>query len=792
MAPIESTTNAGSKRPGLRPVPSLQVPQSQFVDFLTSGYGYDDESVTAAVKKANHYFDRRELRKALDLYGAAYEIGRLHCVYAAMMHDLLIRRVFCLSMLGDFKRALYETDLALEVIPRSPTAYFMHGVVHSKLGNADEANSAFQQAVFHSRLLRDCADCIISLFLQGEGHNDRAIQICTKVLERSPKLPLALLRRGDAYKFHASGYYGQKAAADYATLLELDISYQPEIGQIFTKDTHARADELVLKFHPYLKEQGPGPYFFYKFFGKPPPFMVFSLVLIFTVKLKTHVKSTKLLQNVLQKHEELLQQRAAAEWKVLQVVEMQRKLAGVESHCEVWGPADPDHVLVRRYRRLWMERPLNFPARKGKESPGPGMEMPIADECREAHAAVDVLRAMIVDPARDNSALDGQWPTACRLQRELTILPDSKTSPVQTRQRQVPKMSETPRARSLDRAGVEVRAPVTPRTSSRGHIRPTTSSAATPEASGGQPHAIAVGAASGQHAPSGWVSLAERPVLPAAPVLLGLQHTVQHDAAPEQHTSAGTPTTTESQYSRHSAAPPQPLAPGSGRPTPPEVSPTLAPRAVTPVPAPRGVSPAPATIRRDASPAEIRALAEQVSVENRYVEKPPPPKLGHNWTEEQWVAKALELADVFAASGECDLRRDPRSPRRESPRRNQSPPRTPLSPSAVIRTSTGEVNLIELVEKQGIGAIPDWYAALDRIYETTDMKPFTSKPAPFVGPSRLIGAIGHNYVVPKTPPKQHRGPEPEIPQPSEEVVKRYKNRLLVTSIPGRRRPASAR
>merc|ERR1719210_2782468 len=91
-------------------------------------------------------------------------------------------------------------------------------------------------------------------------------------------------------------------------------------------------------------------------------------------KLKTCVRSTQLVQNVEARNEELLAARASAERKVRQLVETQQRLAAVESssYSEVWGPADPDHVHVKKYRRYWMGRPLGFPRRpQDQEDPPP-------------------------------------------------------------------------------------------------------------------------------------------------------------------------------------------------------------------------------------------------------------------------------------------------------------------------------------------------------------------------------------------------------------------------------------
>lgn len=380
--------------PPVRCCPSLQAPQGPLVDFLTSGYGYDEESVGAAVRLGNEHFGRRELPRAVDFYGAAYEIGRLHFDYKPLMHDLILRRVICYSMLGDLQKALSEADLALRVIPNSAVVIMYRGLIHAKLGDADEANRNFQYAVALCRELRDLVDSLVAFFMLAQGHCDRAIQICTQVLQRQPKYAAGLLVRGDAYKFHPSGYFSRQAADDYTTLMDIDPELQPLLGDLMTPQQHARFDELVLRFHPRLKYQGPRLYTEYPMcteMRKHRPFLVAALVFYFVGKLKTCVRSTLLVQNVERRNEELLQARAAAEQKVRNLVATQQRLAAVESSAfsEVWGPADPDHSHVRRYRRYWMERPLGFPKRPPQEdddgSPPPPLNLdPTPEMLRQA------------------------------------------------------------------------------------------------------------------------------------------------------------------------------------------------------------------------------------------------------------------------------------------------------------------------------------------------------------------------------------------------------------------------
>eukprot|EP00405_Crypthecodinium_cohnii_P025934 CAMPEP_0206497832 /NCGR_PEP_ID=MMETSP0324_2-20121206/50513_1 /ASSEMBLY_ACC=CAM_ASM_000836 /TAXON_ID=2866 /ORGANISM="Crypthecodinium cohnii, Strain Seligo" /LENGTH=499 /DNA_ID=CAMNT_0053983663 /DNA_START=169 /DNA_END=1665 /DNA_ORIENTATION=- len=367
MAPSPDAESNGEGWPPLRCTPSLRAPQGPLVEFLTSGYGYDSRSVAAALALGNEHFEKRELTRAINYYGAAYEIGRLHFDYKPLMHDLVLRRVICFSLAGDFQQAMKESELALQVMPNSAPALLYQGLLHSKMGQADEANAKFQGAVAVARGLRDTVDALVALLMLAQGHNDRCIQICTHTLQRCPQHTLTLLVRGDAYKFHASGYFARQAADDYTALLQVDSSLEDLLGERPSMALHTRFDELLLRFEPRVSKDGPRPYEEYPLClmsRKHRPFLVASYVLVAVAKLKASVRSTQLVQDVSKRNAELLQARASAERKVRQLVEAQQKLAtsDVSPQSEVWGPADPAS-RVRRYRRYWMEKPLGFPRR---------------------------------------------------------------------------------------------------------------------------------------------------------------------------------------------------------------------------------------------------------------------------------------------------------------------------------------------------------------------------------------------------------------------------------------------
>eukprot|EP00438_Fugacium_kawagutii_P005094 Skav221524 [mRNA] locus=scaffold1248:216329:221826:- [translate_table: standard] len=158
-----------------RAASTLQDVQELLIDYLSSGQGelraegssrdrtrdthccagYDDRSVAAAVAEGNDFFQQKDFSRACASFGIAYEIGRHHYVYRPLLHDLLLRRILCHSLLGNFDAALQEIEKANWLIPHQATAQVISGVVYSKLGMVTEANTAFQQAVAIQRDLKD-------------------------------------------------------------------------------------------------------------------------------------------------------------------------------------------------------------------------------------------------------------------------------------------------------------------------------------------------------------------------------------------------------------------------------------------------------------------------------------------------------------------------------------------------------------------------------------------------------------------------------------------------------------
>ncbi|CAK9014972.1 Uncharacterized protein SCF082_LOCUS12554 [Durusdinium trenchii] len=49
--------------------------QELLIQYLSSGQGYDDESVSLALQEGNQLFQQKDFSRACDFFGIAYEIG---------------------------------------------------------------------------------------------------------------------------------------------------------------------------------------------------------------------------------------------------------------------------------------------------------------------------------------------------------------------------------------------------------------------------------------------------------------------------------------------------------------------------------------------------------------------------------------------------------------------------------------------------------------------------------------------------------------------------------------------
>lgn len=349
----------------LRCATSLKAPYGALVAFLAEGHGYDNSSLRVAIGRLNERFAERRLEETLEMCAIAYEIARLHFDYRPLLFDLVIRRVLCLSMLGQTEQGLKEAGLAEQIVPCTAVAQVILAILCSKLGNDEDAFRHLQRA---NEIEEDSADffqCAVALLRLYKGNCEQAIEICSKVLQRKPIDRFALLVRGDAYKCDPLGGREQLAKDDHAALLERDAG--APVGRLRPGAEPQLLDEVILRFHPYLNNAAPRPYEDYPMYWrylKRQHFSITCLVVYFVARLKMSRRSRRVHEEIAKAREELLDQRVVAEQKLWRLLGTYKNLSSVEaSKMEVWGPADPDSV-VRKYRRYWMEKPLSFPRRK--------------------------------------------------------------------------------------------------------------------------------------------------------------------------------------------------------------------------------------------------------------------------------------------------------------------------------------------------------------------------------------------------------------------------------------------
>lgn len=379
-----------------RPSPALQPRHRSLEEFLErEGHGYSTQSVAAAVRRANADFGAREVGRAAEAYGVAYELARLTFDYRPLLFDVAIRRALCCSMMGAdlapagpvSSRAWEALEVAEQIIPNTSVVKVLKGLICMKAGLSQQeerdthlttAVEWLQSAVSQHRApfrqpLEDFVECLQAHAALSFGDCDGAIQICSKVLSRSGSHAFALLVRGDACKFHVSGHFEREAAEDYAAVLRLDATLQPLLGMHFQLTPPTRLEELTLRFHPSLDKQGPRPYEeypMYAAYSRRQYFFVAAWVVHFVASLRVRVRSSRLRRSV--------QVQSRGLWR--HVEERTTALAELESTTgEVWGPYDPDSQ-VKRYRRYWMEmpRPSRSPRREQKEG---GAELARADAC---------------------------------------------------------------------------------------------------------------------------------------------------------------------------------------------------------------------------------------------------------------------------------------------------------------------------------------------------------------------------------------------------------------------------
>merc|ERR1719171_57251 len=133
------------------------------------------------------------------------------------------------------------------------------------------------------------------MVMLAQGHDDRAIQITTKVLTRTPDSVFARVVRGDAYKHHARGCFHADATDDFTAALIADPSRQNVLGRGFSFVESHHFEEVLLRFHPWLRDRGPMPIRAYPMIAKHSSqnFLSFvALVLLFVGKLRRSMRRT--------------------------------------------------------------------------------------------------------------------------------------------------------------------------------------------------------------------------------------------------------------------------------------------------------------------------------------------------------------------------------------------------------------------------------------------------------------------------------------------------------------------
>eukprot|EP00931_Biecheleriopsis_adriatica_P054448 TRINITY_DN32044_c0_g1_i1.p1 TRINITY_DN32044_c0_g1~~TRINITY_DN32044_c0_g1_i1.p1 ORF type:complete len:803 (-),score=121.66 TRINITY_DN32044_c0_g1_i1:359-2767(-) len=746
----------------------LHAPQEPLIEFLANGRGYDDAGVAAAVQEGNDAFGRREFGRARDMFGVAYEIGRIHYAYRPMLHDLLLRRILCHSMLGNLTHALEECEMASSLIPNEATVCLLTGVVCSKLGRADDANAAFQKAVASCRDLRDLVDCMIAFFTLQHGHCDRAAQICTQVLRRSPRYPLALLMRGDALKFNPSTWMvlKQQAAEDYASLMELDLSYQRLLTrQRPDPSRHVRAEELLLSFHPTLQKQNPRPYFEYACCRRRDPFFVTGLVMFAVSRLRFLSRSSKIARTVQGAYEQILEQRSQLERKVRKVVDTHLRISASSQAYEVYGPCDQEHETIRKYRRYWMEMPSPPSASRSTPAQASRLAGPAAKYRSELmHLAQQAVEAVDVPspPVPTFGGYTGTLSDGAAPHSTWTERRQVQTFPARSLEK-----DERPQSSSRHYSGLtNISACGSPGTSALPHFTPAVEHTSQ-EACGTGNGALHLEHASwGSNSGAAWSSNLpeEGPQGPLA------------SSPPE----ASMPRVWAQQGSAHCSS-----------------LPSRAKQAVY-----TGIVDEPAAPPRLSSPSQGWAQDFQ--------------PLGQGWDEKQWFNKASEFIETFsggaarfsqlnAGQKTASMVASPLPSSTQSAVGAQDAKATSLKyRSAEGRTV--EVNLLEALDNHGLEVLGDWYNPLDRVYEVRDMTRCYAPVEPLVPLHGLAGAPGHSYVVSgksrrrqgsvsargsQGPRQQEETLFEEQSQPDEETVQRHSGRLMATALPGAGRAPEA-
>lgn len=376
--------------PPLRSLPALQIPNDHLITWLSSGQSYDVASVERKLVEGNERFDNGDHAAAFDAYGVAYQVYRLvpH-PFRPLAHDLVLRRVLCLSYLGRLDEALNECEVALTIVPKAPTTLLLHGLLSYRSGLVLQANESFESCMRQDPDLMDCAQLIIAAMLQATGRAEDAIEVASRVVRRADSV-FARIVRGDCYKFHPKGCFGGEAAEDYSTALMADPSISSLLGRGFAPaSARGHLERLLLHFHPWLWRNFPRVLQHYQLYGfnynnlrniRTPNNFSYTvwvgLVLLCVARLKRLVRNRRQRQREAEEKAAYEAKQNTLEGRLQNLCEAARLSEdyfrknnhGSKEAALVNGQVHKARAVRPRsahdYRRIWNEQPQGFPRRQ--------------------------------------------------------------------------------------------------------------------------------------------------------------------------------------------------------------------------------------------------------------------------------------------------------------------------------------------------------------------------------------------------------------------------------------------
>jgi len=104
-------------------------------------------------------------------------------------------------------------------------------------------------------------------------------------------------------------------------------------------------------------------------------------------------------------------------------------------------------------------------------------------------------------------------------------------------------------------------------------------------------------------------------------------------------------------------------------------------------------------------------------------------RIGEDWDDKDWIAKAKEVVKTLQARGRSDELLDPMLRKRPvlEPEIPRPPPEVPPlvldepAGTAKMQLDGREVCIVKAIEQAGFAVLPAWHSAVDKIHEVTDM-----------------------------------------------------------------------